>query len=419
MPAESPRTVTIPATVNPQDSEQLARELAVRKGLLEALLVFSRGVSARSSLPAALESLAVEVARLVGTRRASIWLHDRRTRTLTLTGSSDPQDAGARQSMGVDDDSPIAAAMRRDTPEATGTGAAQCLAAPLRGWRRALGALVLEGEPRDLPLDRYVDVVRDFAPQLSVAIENLLALDAVIEQHAHRTSTGARLDPTGKLAALGQYMAGIAHDLNNPLQSVLGHLELLMNGAPAGSTLRADLKRIYADADRAAKIVRNLLVFAGSRRPSRRRIDPGRLIARTVADRERTPDRPVIAIEQVVSPALPAVVGDAELLQQALTNVLVTAEHAAARANRSSGIVRVTASGDRTVRIIVEDNGPGLDAQSVHRVFEPFALEEPGKGTGIGLAIAAGIVQELGGHITASASPLGGAMIVIELPAAD
>ena len=82
--------------------DELARELALRKGLLEALLVFSRGVSARSVLAPALDSLAIEVARLFGTRRVSVWLHDRDARTLTLTGSSDSADATAVQSVRVD-----------------------------------------------------------------------------------------------------------------------------------------------------------------------------------------------------------------------------------------------------------------------------------------------------------------------------
>jgi signal transduction histidine kinase len=402
------------------DAQQLARELALRKRLLEALLVFSRGVSARSSLPAALESLCAETASLLGTRRVSVWLHDRKARTLTLAASSDRRDSDAPQSVGADDESPVAAALRRDVPEVSGSGARQCLAAPLRGWRRALGSLVMEGEPKDLTLAQYVDIVRDFAPQLSVAIENLLSLDEVIRQHAQQAHMEARLEPAEKLAAVGQFMAGIAHELNNPLQGVLGHVELLVATAPHGSTLRADLRRVYADADRAAKVVRNLLVFAGSRRASRRRLDFGRLVNRTVSIREATPNRPQITIEQHGTSTLPAVVGDTGLLQQALMNVLLNAEQAVAEVG-DTGLVRLTGSVEnKMIRLTIEDSGPGIDPQSIDRIFEPFfTTKDTGKGTGLGLAITAGIVQEHGGRITASASPLGGAMFVVELPAAD
>jgi signal transduction histidine kinase len=404
-------------TLNP---DQLARELALRKGLQEALLVLARGVSARSTLPAALETLAGDVARLLGTKRASVWLHDREARTLTLAGSSDPRDGDAKQSVSADAEAPVASVLRRDGPEMSGTGAGQWLAAPLRGWRRALGALLIEGQPRDLAPEQYVDIVRDFAPQLSVSIENLLSVDEVIRQHAHRASMEARLEPAEKLAAVGQFMAGIAHELNNPLQGVLGHVELLVATAPQGSSLRADLKRIYADADRAAKIVRNLLVFAGSRRAARRRIDVGRLVARTIGIRESTPHRPPIVIDQHVDADLPAVIGDAGLLQQALLNVIVNAEQAVAESS-DHGMVRVSARLDgASIRITVEDTGPGIDPQTIDRIFEPFfTTKESGKGTGLGLAITAGIVQEHGGRVSAGTSSLGGALFTIELPAAD
>ena len=402
------------------NQDQLARELTLRKGLQEALLVLARGGSARASLPAALEALSADVARLAGTQRASVWLHDRDARTLTLAGSSDPRDGAARQSVSVEDDSPVAAALRRDDPEMSGTGAGAWLAAPLRGWRRALGTLLLEGQPKDLTAAQYVDVMRDFAPQLAVTIENLQTVDEVIRQHAHRASIEARLEPAEKLAAVGQFMAGIAHELNNPLQGVLGHVELLVSTAPHGSSLRADLKRIYADADRAAKIVRNLLVFAGARRAARRRVDVGRLVTKTIGIRQSTPHRTPVRIAQEIAEDLPSVLGDAGLLQQALLNVIVNAEQAVAESTER-GIVRVTAThAAPDVRIVVEDSGPGIDPGAIPHIFEPFfTTKESGRGTGLGLAITAGIVQEHGGTITAGTSALKGAMFTIQLPAAD
>jgi C4-dicarboxylate-specific signal transduction histidine kinase len=196
-------------------------------------------------------------------------------------------------------------------------------------------------------------------------------------------------------------------------------VELLVATAPHGSSLRADLKRIYADADRAAKIVRNLLVFAGSRRAARRRVDVGRLVAKTIAIRESTPHRTPVRIDQHVDVPLPPVLGDAGLLQQALLNVLVNAEQAVADSG-TEGTVRVTAGADGAfIRILVEDSGPGIDAQHIDRIFEPFfTTKEAGRGTGLGLAITAGIVQEHGGRISAATSSLNGALFTIELPSA-
>jgi C4-dicarboxylate-specific signal transduction histidine kinase len=242
----------------------------------------------------------------------------------------------------------------------------------------------------------------------------------VIRQHAHRAGIEARLEPAEKLAAVGQFMAGIAHELNNPLQGVLGHVELLVATAPHGSSLRADLKRIYADADRAAKIVRNLLVFAGARRAARRRVDIARLIAKTVAIRESMPHRTPVRIEQDLAEPLPPVVGDAGLLQQALLNVIVNAEQAVAETG-APGLVRISAShASRRIRLVVEDSGPGIDPAVIDHIFDPFfTTKESGRGTGLGLAITAGIMQDHCGRISAATSSLGGAMFTIELPATD
>jgi two-component system NtrC family sensor kinase len=235
---------------------------------------------------------------------------------------------------------------------------------------------------------------------------------------AERAELRDRLTQSEKLAALGQFVAGIAHELNNPLQGVLGHLELMLHGAsqmPARA--KRDLKIVFREADRAAKIVHNLLVFAGSRRITRRRLNVSLVVQRALTLRGRPCASAGIDVVKNLAPKLPRVAGDSLLLQQALLNVIVNAEQALAAKDGTRRIEVNTFARGGTVVVQITDNGPGIPEEALPRLFEPFfTTKEVGKGTGLGLAIAYGIVQEHGGELHASTHPEGGATFTIELP---
>ena len=162
--------------------------------------------------------------------------------------------------------------------------------------------------------DGVVLVARDVTPQA--------------ELEAERAELRNRLVQSEKLAALGQFVAGIAHELNNPLQGVLGHIELLRATGAFPKALRRDMQRIYREADRAAKIVRNLLVFAGSRRLVRRRTSINAALSRVLSLRAPAFRAANIEIVRRHSDALPRVKADPLLLHQALLNIVLNAEHA-------------------------------------------------------------------------------------------
>jgi C4-dicarboxylate-specific signal transduction histidine kinase len=237
-----------------------------------------------------------------------------------------------------------------------------------------------------------------------------------------REALRARLAQSEKLASLGQFVAGIAHEMNNPLQGVLGHLELLIETSDVAKPLKRDLRRIYQEADRAAKIVRNLLVFTGSRRMARRRLRLTRIVSRALKSRAAALDRQGIEIVRDEAADLPWIAGDPLLLHQAFLNILINAEHAILEGDRA-GRIEVRAWWDRGAKLVatsIRDSGPGIPADVLPRVFDPFfTTKEVGKGTGLGLAIAYGIVQEHGGSIHATTAPDGGAIFTIELPALE
>jgi two-component system, NtrC family, sensor kinase len=262
----------------------------------------------------------------------------------------------------------------------------------------------LAGEERQ-PIG-VVLVARDVTPQA--------------ELEAERTELRNRLVQSEKLVALGQFVAGIAHELNNPLQGVLGHLELLRATGAFPKALRRDMQRIYREADRAAKIVRNLLVFAGSRRMVRRRTSINAALSRVLS--LRAPAFRAANIESVRrhSDALPRVKGDPLLIHQALLNIVLNAEQAI---GANGGRIETTTSirreaGAAQVVVEIRDTGHGIPAPAMAHLFEPFfTTKEVGKGTGLGLAIAYGIIQEHGGRISASNHPEGGAVFTVQLPA--
>ena len=248
-------------------------------------------------------------------------------------------------------------------------------------------------------------VARDRTPQSKV--------------EAEREALRKQLTQSEKLAALGQFVAGIAHELNNPLQGVLGHLELLRATKAFPKELRRDVRTIYREADRAAKIVRNLLVFAGSRRVVRRSVSLNRMLQKVVALRQAACRALDIEVVRHYDEKLPRVHSDPLLLHQVFLNMVMNAEQAIAATGRPGRIEIATAAvGDRIVAT-VRDTGAGIPPDALTRIFEPFyTTKEVGKGTGLGLAIAYGIVQEHGGHISAANHRDGGAVFTVDLPGA-
>jgi signal transduction histidine kinase len=258
--------------------------------------------------------------------------------------------------------------------------------------------------------------VEQIARGLATALENAQLLDDVVQSRQQMAEIARRLAQTEKMVALGQFVAGIAHELNNPLQGVLGHLELLRASANVTPTLKRDLGLVHREADRAARIVRHLLVFAGSGRLRARPTNLNTLVARVLRLRADALRSAGIEVVRDLTEGLPLVRADSLLLHQAILNVVMNAEQAMS----GGGRLTVRSSVDESngvVKFIVQDSGPGLTEAVRSRLFEPFfTTKDVGEGTGMGLAIAFGILKAHGGTIEAENHPSGGARFSVAVP---
>jgi signal transduction histidine kinase len=516
------------------ERRQLDDQLALERDIRRLMEELANGAATPLTLASALETACRGMARLLAADCVDLWQLDRHTRELVLLASSRGRMAPANAERVATADVTALPALalglscaELTTPNRSAGPGLASLMVPLRGRRRALGALVADGvrlspgREQDMleranqvgrqlsgiienvqlleavvqargrlenvfdslsdlvvvtdPAGRIVEVNRAFAGRLaqprqalvdqylptvigpalaewvtgagdaavvrSATIEDvtlqgvfdvaltaltgldgaggavLVARDVTLERRleSERSTLARQLGQSEKLAALGQFVAGVAHELNNPLQGVLGHLELLKASRGVSAPLRRDLQLVYREADRAARVVRNLLVFAGSGRIGRRPLHANAVIVRVLRLRAPALRAAAIQVNRDLADALPPLDGDAVLLQQALLNLVLNAE----QAMNGPGTLRVRSlATPGGVAIEVEDTGPGLSAEVRARLFEPFfTTKEVGQGTGLGLAIAHGIVQAHGGAIDAGNAETGGARFTVTLPA--
>jgi PAS domain S-box-containing protein len=222
-----------------------------------------------------------------------------------------------------------------------------------------------------------------------------------------------------KLAAMGQMLAGVAHELNNPLTAILGVTELLRDSAGVQENTKRQLELTHRQARRAARIVQNLLEFSRPAAPQKRAVDVNSLIERTLQLQDHSLRRNNVHVDFQPQSDLPMVIGDANQLIQVFLNLISNAEHAIREVRETGRVqIRIGRIGAH-ISVTVQDDGVGISPEALPKLFDPFyTTKRPGGGTGLGLSICMSIVREHGGSIDVETLPAGGSAFTVYLPVA-
>jgi two-component system NtrC family sensor kinase len=222
-----------------------------------------------------------------------------------------------------------------------------------------------------------------------------------------------------KLAAMGQMLAGVAHELNNPLTAILGVTELLRDSGGLQDNTRRQLELTHRQARRAARIVQNLLEFSRPAAPQKKPIDVNTIVERTLQLQDHSLRRNNVEVDFQPQPDLPAVIGDANQLIQVFLNLISNAEYAIREVRETGRIqIRIGRIGAH-ISVTVQDDGVGVAQEALPKLFDPFyTTKRPGGGTGLGLSICMSIVREHGGSVDVETLPAGGSAFTVYLPAA-
>jgi len=222
-----------------------------------------------------------------------------------------------------------------------------------------------------------------------------------------------------RLASIGELVSGVAHELNNPLTSVIGFSDYLLQGEPSGETKEL-LEHINRDAKRTASIVNDLMVFAREQPAGKSPLDINEILKRVLSLHTYLMKVKNITVQTHLSQDLPLVMGSSTQLHQVFSNIIVNAEQVMSKSDKAGELYIETRKANQAARIIIKDNGPGIEEDVIGKIFNPFfTTREVGCGTGLGLSICYGIVTGHGGSIRAESEPGNGATFIIELPCID
>jgi len=221
-----------------------------------------------------------------------------------------------------------------------------------------------------------------------------------------------------RLAAMGAMIGGVAHELNNPLTSILGVSELLQD-TETNETSRKQLVMLQQQARRAAEIVQNLTYFSRPPAPGKSRINLVDVVERTLNLHAYSLRKNNITVDFVKEAGVPYALGDPHQLMQVFLNLIVNAEQAIREA-RDRGTLRIRlGKGDKTVWVSFHDDGSGIPKENLPSIFDPFyTTKRPGRGTGLGLSICKSVMKEHNGTVEAANASEGGAVFTVTLPAA-
>jgi len=280
---------------------------------------------------------------------------------------------------------------------------------------RIMGALVIGCRtPREFsPSD--VNLLIAVGSQTSSAIERSLLYEKTRQAYEDLRKTQEQLLHSEKMAAVGQLISGVAHELNNPLTAILGYSQLLTSGGQMNAQGLEYSEKLYKQAQRTHRIVQNLLSFARQHKPERIPVSLNKIVEDTLALRDYDLRMSNIRVHLDLAADLPMTAADPHQLQQVFLNMVNNAVDAILEKSVDGDLWVSTGGKEQKLFVEFTDSGQGVKDPS--RVFDPFYTTKPvGKGTGLGLSICYGIITEHGGTIRVKNVPPHGASFTIEIP---
>jgi len=262
-----------------------------------------------------------------------------------------------------------------------------------------------------------MEQVAEIQVELVVELEALRRRVAELESmEAEQRRTEEQLIIADRLASIGELASGIAHELNNPLTSVIGFSQLLL-GKDIPDEVKEDVKIIYSEARRAADVMKNLLIFARKHSPAKQLININDVIEKVLVLRAYEHKVENIQVVSRLANYLPLTMADCFQLQQVFLNIVINAEHFMRRESQRGTLTITTRRIGDIIRASFADDGPGIARENLGRLFDPFfTTKEVGEGTGLGLSICHGIITEHRGRVYAESEPGKGATFIVELP---
>ncbi len=269
----------------------------------------------------------------------------------------------------------------------------------------------------------------EFPAEVSLSmcrVEGRPILTAIIFDITERKNLQEQLLQSAKLAAIGELISGVTHEVNNPLAVVIGYSEMLLSESEISGESREAIKAIHAESERAKKVIQNMLSFARKHNPEKDVIQVNDILEKTLGLTDYELRKNSVNVVKDLDPELPETVGDPNLLQQVFLNLIINSQQAMSEVNGPRQLTIKSRlkeadsqggnGGRNTIQIAFEDNGPGIPDSTMNKIFDPFYTTKL-KGTGLGLSVSFGIIKEHGGDIFVRRNEDRGVTFFVELPA--
>ena len=262
-------------------------------------------------------------------------------------------------------------------------------------------------------MERIGEIQQDVALELEALRRRVAELESL---EAEQGRAEEQLLIADRLASIGELASGLAHELNNPLTSVIGFSQLLM-AKDLPEEISEDIKIIYSEAKRAADVMKNLLIFARKHAPVKKLVNINDVIEKVLGLRAYEHRVENIQVVSRLAPDLPSTMADYFQLQQVFLNIIINAEHFMLEAHRRGTLTISTRLAGKNIVASFSDDGPGIAKENLVHLFDPFfTTKEVGEGTGLGLSICHGIITEHNGLLYVKSQPGKGATFFVELP---